>query len=128
MCKHNYYYVDSCFFAVVTVFPQTPMIAATEGTSVQTDVCAFLDTMENTQGVVEVEIVITGGSATGEIIMTIRCSGDIGVGTGGARGGPAPPIYKSGGPGPPNVGAILTVKLDFFIHIPATIFRLKHKF
>ena len=77
MCKHNYYYVDSCFFAVVTVSSQTPMIAATEGTSVQTDVCAFLNTMENTQGVVEVEIVITGGSATGEIIMTRRCSGDI---------------------------------------------------
>ena len=43
----------------------------------------------------------------------------IGVGTGGARGGPAPLIYKSGGAHPPNVGAIkgiLTVKMDFLYH------------
>ena len=55
----------------------------------------------------------------------------IGVGTGGGGGGgrgdPAPPMYKSGGPGPPNVGAIkgsLTVKMDFFIHIRAVFAKI----
>ena len=47
----------------------------------------------------------------------------IGVGTGGARGGPRPPQYiNQGGPGPPQCWShqrYLTVKLDFFIHIPA---------
>ena len=58
----------------------------------------------------------------------------IGVGT-GARGGPppAPPIYKSGGAQPPpNVGAILTVKMDFFNPHSSQICNnfggLKHKF
>ena len=52
------------------------------------------------------------------------------------RGGRPPQYINPGGPGPPNVGAIkgiLTVKMDFLIHINipaifATIFRLKHKF
>ena len=49
-----------------------------------------------------------------------------GGGAGGARP-PPPPIYKSGGPRPPNVGAIkgsLTVKMDFFIHIRAIFAKI----
>ena len=36
------------------------------------------------------------------IITAVLLGGSIGVGTRGARGAPAPPIYKSGGGGPPQ--------------------------
>ena len=62
------------------------------------------------------------------ILQYLRETSVISVGTGGARGARPPQYINQGGPGPPNVGAIkdiLTVKLDFLIHIPvifATIF------
>ena len=54
-------------FAVVNVSFQTSIVMVTEGSDSQTDVCLILDIVDNTQAVVETEILVTGGSATGEI-------------------------------------------------------------